>query len=107
MHVAERNIDEPSSGKTGTEATILNPLLTEFSVRKPNTLACDPDGIVNKACNGMRSSINFPSRSLAASDEMIFLSIRSVFGLHYAKIAAKGMGLEVTEALLMKRYENQ
>ena len=90
----------------GRSAEITN-CVEERPSTNPEKLICDPVGEVNKACTGIRSETNLLNKSLDSWDEIIFLSIRSVFGLHYAKMAAKCMGLEVTETLLMKRYENQ
>lgn len=90
----------PDAGDCGRSSDIVKPFSTEHSVTKPNILACEPEGNVSKACTGMRSDINLLNKSFAISDETIFLSIRPVFGLHYAKMAAKCMGLTVTDDLL-------
>ena len=106
------------TSKTLPSGTITNPVLNdggrsaeitncveERPSTNPEKLICDPVGEVNKACTGIRSETNSLNKSLDSWDERIFLSIRSVFGLPYAMMGAKCMGLEVTKELLNRSSE--
>jgi len=88
----------PFDGGRVTETT--TPLRDETLSTKPDSNTRTPVADMNSAVTGVLSEISLPNRSEASSAEIMFLFIKSYLGIHYAMMAAKCMGLAVSDELL-------